>query len=210
MRKLGCVLMIFLLLLTGCGGKGLDEAEQAALDIRARYLSAAGFTATLDITADYGQRVFDCVLALEHTAGEESVLTVMEPELLSGVTARLKDGESLLEFDGVRLETGALSGTGLSPMDCVPWLLEEIQGGFLSTWGLEDLGERACVRVTTSDPALPLGSGQEASLWFDRESFAWVRGEISVDGAMVLACQVSDFTWKEREAEHGADEQDLG
>lgn len=196
MRKLGCVLMMTILLLSGCGGGGIDEAEQAALDIRAKYLAMTGCTATLDITADYGERIFECVLSLDHTAGGETVLTVQEPEILQGVTARLKDGESMLEFDGVRLETGELSSTGLSPIDCVPYLLEQISGGFISTWGIEMLEERECVRFTTSDPNNTLGVGQETSLWFDRESFALVYGEIAVDGTMVLNCWVRDFMWK--------------
>lgn len=196
MRKKLCALMIPLLLLTGCGGK-LDEAEQAALDIRGTYLSMAGFTAVLDVTADHGQRVFSCVLALDHTAGEESVLTVVEPELLSGITARLREGESALEFDGVYLETGPLSDTGLSPMDCVPYLLREIQEGYISAWSLEELEERECVRFTTSAPDSAPGVGQECRLWFDRESFALCRGEIWAGESLALSCDVSDFIWKE-------------
>jgi len=197
-RKLGCVLMMTVLLLTGCS-KGIDEAEQAALDIRAAYLSMAGCTATVEVTADYGERVFECVLALDHTAGGDTLLTVAEPELLRGVTARLRDGESLLEFDGIRLETGALSDTGLSPIDCVPVLLKAIQEGFISAWSMESLGERECVRFTTSNPDDQPGEGQEIHLWFDKENFALVRGEISVNGVMSLRCEVNDFTWKEKE-----------
>lgn len=199
MRKAWCALMIPLLLLAGCGGKGLDKAEQAALDIRARWLAMAGCTARLEITADYGERVFSCVLALDHTAGGDTLLTVEEPELLRGVTARLRNGESLLEFDGVQLETGALPDTGLSPIDCVPYLLKEIREGYISSWSMETLGERECVRFSTSDPELGPGQGQETALWFDQDSDALVRGEITVDGVMVLRCEISDFTWKEKE-----------
>lgn len=190
--------MIPVLLLAGCSG-GVDEAEQAALDVRACYLAAAGCTAELDITADYGQRVFSCVLAMEHTAGEETVLTVIEPELIAGITARLKDGESTLEYDGVYLETGALSAAGLSPIDCIPYLWQEIREGYIASWGLETLGEQACVRFSTADPNAAPGEGQETTLWFVREDFALCRGEISVDGRMVLACDVKNFTWKEKE-----------
>lgn len=199
MRKAWCALMIPLLLLVSCGGKGGNEAEQAALDIRAKYLSMAGCTATLDITADYGERVFSCVLSLDYTAGGDTVLTVQEPDILQGVTARLRNGESLLEFDGVQLETGALSQTGLSPIDCVPYLLKEIREGYISSWSMETLGERECVRFSTSDPELRPGQGQETGLWFDRESYALVRGELAVDGTMVLCCEISDFAWKEKE-----------
>ncbi len=199
MRKIWCALMIPLLLLTSCGGKGGNDAEQAALEIRAKYLSMVGCTATLDITADYGERIFECVLELDHTTGGDTVLTVREPELLQGVTARLKNGESLLEFDGIQLETGALSDTGRSPIDCVPYLLKEIQEGFISAWSMELLGERECVRFTTSDPNNQPGQGQEVHFWFDKARCALVQGEISVDGFTALRCEVSDFTWKEKE-----------
>lgn len=198
MRKGLCALMIPLLLLSACGGGTAgDEAEQLALEVRAEYLSAVGCTAVLDLTADYGDRVFSCVLALDHTAGEETVLTVVEPELLAGVTARLKDGESLLEFDGVVLETGPISPEGLSPLDCVPFVWKEIQEGYISQWGFEPLGERECLRLSTSDPSLDPGEGTVCAVWFDRESHALLRAEVAVDGFTALRCAVSDFMWKE-------------
>ena len=197
-RKWYCALMIPLLLLAGCGGRrGGDEAEQLALDIRAEYLSMAGCTARLAVKADYGDRVFECVLDLDHTAGTETALTVVEPELLSGVTARFRTGSTLLEFDGTSLETGALTPEGLSPLECVPFLLKEIQEGFISQWGMETLGETECVRFTTSDPTLKMGQGTEVSLWFEREGYALKQSEITVEGVSVLRCAVTDFIWKE-------------
>lgn len=199
MRGKLCALMMTLLLLAGCGGGGVDEAEQLALDIRAEYLSMAGCTATLDLTADYGDRVFECVLLLDHTAGVETALTVAEPEILEGVAARLREGETLLEFDGMTLETGPLDAEGLSPLEGVPFLLREIQEGFISQWGLETLGETECVRFTTADPTLAAGEGTEATLWFDKETYALKRGELAAAGVTVLRCEVSDFNWKEKE-----------
>ena len=199
MRVAVCALMMTLLFCAGCGGQKIDEAEQMALDIRSRYLSMSGCTAMLEITADYGDRVFECALELDHTAGGDTVLTVTEPEILRGVTARLKDGNSYLEFDGLMLDTGPLSPEGYSPIDCVPFLLEQIRGGFISRWGLETLGEQECVRFTTGDPAGQTGEGTECELWFDKESFALMKGEIAVDGSMVLRCDVREFSWKEKE-----------
>ena len=199
MRGKLCALMMTLLLLAGCGGGGVDEAEQLALDIRAEYLSMAGCTATLDLTADYGDRIFECVLLLDHTAGVETALTVAEPEILEGVTARLREGATLLEFDGMTLETGPLDAEGLSPLEGVPFLLREIQEGFISQWGMEMLEETECVRFTTADPTLSAGEGTEATLWFDKENYALTRGELAAAGVTVLRCEVSDFNWKEKE-----------
>ena len=199
MRARVCVLMITLLFLAGCGGQKIDQAEQLALDVRSQYLSMAGCTATLEITADYGDRVFECVLVLDHTAGGATVLTVAEPEILRGVTARMENGTGLLEFDGVMVDTGPVVPEGYSPIDCVPFLLEEVRGGFISRWGLETVGERECVRFTTADPSVRPGAGTECEFWFDRETLALLKGEVSVDGSMVLRCETEDFTWKEKE-----------
>ena len=71
-------------------------------------------TAQLSVTADYGQRVYEFELDAA-VNGEETVLTVTAPELIAGVTARTAGTEGALEYDGVILETGALSRGGLSP-----------------------------------------------------------------------------------------------
>ena len=199
MRARVCALMIIFLCLTGCGGQKIDEAEQLALDVRSKYLSMAGCTATLEVTADYGDRIFECVLELDHTVGGTTVLTVKEPEILQGVAARLENGTGFLEFDGVIVDTGSVSPEGYSPLDCVPFLLEEVRGGFISRWGLETMGERDCVRFATADPSAQQGTGTECEFWFDRGTLALLKGEVSVDGSMVLRCETDDFTWKEKE-----------
>ena len=78
-------------------------------------------------------------------------------------------------------------------------ILQAIQEGYISVWGLETLGERECVRFTTSNPELRPGEGQEIHLWFDRESYALLRAEFTMVGFMALRCEVNDFTWKEKE-----------
>ncbi len=94
-----CVLMMILgLSLSACGGaEGGNRAEQLALDIRGEYLEMGGCTASLELTADYGQRVYVFTLELQYTKGGETVLTVTAPEDIAGVTARLKDGAATQE-----------------------------------------------------------------------------------------------------------------
>lgn len=197
MRKRWLGTLLCLLLLGGCSRSLVDEAEQMALDARARYLAAPGLTATWDITADYGERVFSCRLAVEHTAGEETSLRVLEPELLQGVTARLQDGESLLEFDGVVLDTGSISPEGQSPLDCVPFFLKELQSGYLSQWELGTLEETPCLHLVTTDPSLPEGEGTRCELWLAQEDSALLRAELAVEENTVLQCVVQEFQWKE-------------
>lgn len=188
-----CVLMMPLLL-SACGGAaGQSGPQQRALAIRTEYLAADGCTAKLDVTADYGQRVYTYTVDVSVTGGE-SALTVIAPEELAGITARLTDGESQLEYDGAVLETGPLSGDALTPLSAVPALLEYARSGFMDSCAAEQLGERETLRVLCRDPECFPGQGQEVTLWFDLASHELVQGEVSVDGYRVILCKFESFT----------------
>lgn len=191
MRKcLVCVLMTTFLL-AGCGKAGVSEAEELALAIRGEYLAMDGCAARAAITADYGQRVYQYELAVA-VSGEETVLTLSAPETVAGLSARLDGEESLLEFDGVSVETGPLDETGLTPVSAVPALLEAAKSGYITACALEEDG--AVLRVDCGDPAGSPGTGTETALWFDAATHALTRGEISSDGFRVILCEFSDFT----------------
>ena len=148
MKRLCAPMMTLCLLLAACGGgSGGRGDEELALDIRAEYLGMAACAATAEITADYGQRVYEFTLDLQYTKGGETVLTVTAPEDIAGVTARLKDGAATLEYDGASLETGELDGQGLSPVSALPALLNAVQTGFIAEVGREDLDETATLRI---------------------------------------------------------------
>ena len=66
-RRLLCVPMMTLVLLTACGGTAAgDPAEGLALAVRGEYLAMERCAAEVEITADYGQRVYEF---LQHKTG---------------------------------------------------------------------------------------------------------------------------------------------
>lgn len=187
-----CVLMISLLL-SGCGtAEGTIGLQEQALIIRGSYLESAGCTAKLNVTADYGQRVYTYTADVTVT-GEETVLTVTQPQELAGVTARMIGAQSRLEYDGAILETGPLDAEGLTPLRAVPALLECARSGFIDNCAAESLGEMDALRVLCRDPERPAGQGRETTLWFDVQTGALVRGEIAVDGYRVILCEFLQF-----------------
>lgn len=195
MGRRGCVCaltMILCLALSACGG-GATGAEQLALEIRGEYLAMAGCTSALTVTADYGQRVYEYGMDLAYRREGESVLTLTGPESVAGVTARLEDGGGSLEYDGVRVETGPLDETGLSPMEGPAVMLDCALRGFLAECVLEEGEDARTLRVICRDPERPAGQGRECSLWFDPDSHALLRGELSRDGYTVIRCVFSDF-----------------
>ena len=67
-RRLLCVPMMTLVLLTACGGTAAgDPAEELALAVRGEYLAMERCAAEVEITADYGQRVYEFLLSAAGT-----------------------------------------------------------------------------------------------------------------------------------------------
>lgn len=182
-----CVLMISLLL-AGCGGRGNGTPMDRALAVRGEYLSAGGCTARMQVTADYGQRVYTYGVDVQ-VSGGETVLTVREPAEIAGITARLRAGESDLRCDDAVLETGPLAEDGTTPISAMAALLEATRSGFIDSCGTE--GDT--LYILCRDPAEPPGCGREIALWFDGADSRLLRGEVTVDGRRVIRCEVEHF-----------------
>ena len=188
------MILALLLALSACGGGAEgSQAEQLALELRGAYLALEGCTASIEVTADYGQRVYQYAMDLSWQREGETVLTVTAPENVAGVTARILEGETALEYDGMRVETGPLDDSGMSPVDAVPVLLDYAEGGFIAACGMETLEEQEVLRVDCREPEAAAGTGRECSLWFDPSTHALLRGELSQDGFTVIQCVFTEF-----------------
>lgn len=196
MRKQICALMMTLVLLTGCSRGGQEagnSAEELALLIRAEYLAMTACSASVDITADYGQRIYEYSMNISWQKGGETRLTVTAPENIAGITARIQDGTSYLEYEGASLETGVLSGTGLSPVEVVPATLNYIRSGYIGECDFETVGEKELLWFCCRDPECEPGIGTEAAFWFDPETHALIQAEILSDGYCVVRCVFREF-----------------
>ena len=138
MRRTILFLLAMLLILSGCG-RGDRDAERL-LEIRTRALAAA-CAMEASVTADYGDRVYEFVLRLEESAPGEGVVSVLAPETLAGVTVSYTAGNGTLRYDDLTLDTGALTKTGLSPMEALPALLTSWRSGAVTSVGREKIGE---------------------------------------------------------------------
>jgi len=184
--------MTLALLLAGCGGEE-GQAEERMNTVRGRYLEMTACSGHADLTADYGQRVYIYGLDFTWKQEGETVLTLTAPEDVAGVTARIAAGETALEFGGTMVETGPLDSSGLSPIDALPALLAYAREGFAAECVLEDWDGEERLHVTCRDPEEEPGTGVECELWFEPESAALLRGELSAEGFTVIQCEVSGF-----------------
>lgn len=184
-------LMMSLFLLAGCagGGGGEPTGEELALVIQKEFSQMTACSCQASISADYGDKVFDCVVDVTYDTAAGAELTLVEPEIARGVTARIARGETSLSYGTFSLDVGPLTENGLSPVGAVPALWAQIARGYIAGAELEE----GTLRVTYRQGDDPPGVGLEAEVTFDAQSHAPLAGELYSDGARVVAVQVSDF-----------------
>ncbi len=193
--KLLCPPMILLLLLAlaSCTAKGEAEADQLALSVRDTYLAAESCTGNMMVKADYGKRVYEYGVHFTWKPNGEVSMTLTSPEEVEGITVGIAQGETCLEFDQVRLETGPLGEDGLSPMDGFPFLMRCLTEGYQAECSYEPLGDRETLRIACRAPETAPSQGTEGVLWLDKETGALLRGEVRSQGETVITCVVQEF-----------------
>ncbi len=185
-------MILLLALLCACGGGNADN--ELVLSLREDVQNIDAWSGEMELTADYGQRVYDYSVSFTGDREEGTTLTITAPEEAEGITAVAKEGQTWLDYDGVRLETGPLDPQGLSPMDALPALLTELETGTVAEVGTETDGDLSLLRLTLRDPEVTPGTGRETVFWFDKAQKTLLRAELRNDGATVVSCVFSSFT----------------
>lgn len=186
MRRWIVPVLMISLLLGGCG----NSAQEKLTRQRETLADAGTIAFTAEITADIGSEVFSCTARCSWTP-EETVIELTAPENLAGIRARLRDGETLLEYEQISLGVGNAGATELSPAAAVPLLAEALRSGFLQRCWTERQEERELLaaQIYVSDAA-------ELTVWYDGETLAPAAAEFSRDGAMALRCEITDFNFQ--------------
>lgn len=181
MKRLYLPLLICLcLLLSGCGQSGAQNRfVQFTEELREKELMS--FNAQL--RCEYEDRSMDFTLAYE--ADDEGCrVTVVAPELIRGIRAHAKAGETSVEFDGVILDTGPLDDYGLSPMSALPVLIEAVKTGYVdSVW--EEDGQYAALIVPSDNMKVQLN--------LDKYTMRPVYAELVSDGRVTVFISISDW-----------------
>lgn len=156
MRRALWILLLPLLLLAGCA----NGAETGFERFRALLPDAVHVTA--ELRCEYDERSLAFTLRCDETE-EGCTVSVLAPQEIAGVSVKLGEGLSQLNFDGVTLDCGDLNDYGLSPVTALPTLLQALREGHAesywteggSTLGELTLDDHVSAQVTLSETLSP-------------------------------------------------------
>ena len=188
MRKWLCVPMMTLcLLLVSCGG---TEEET---DPRQPYRDMDGCRMEAEVTCTQFDRLWTAKLACDYVPEGETRVEVLAPDHIAGVTAVLRGEELTLEYQDLCLDAGTLSAQRISPAACLPRLISALREGWLLEENEEVWEETPCRRLSLDQTGTD-GGKIVSTVWL-REDGTPLRGEIGVDGEIILTAEFTDFAF---------------
>ena len=176
--------MLVLCFLTGCSGAAKEIERGMAL--RSKLLKAKSCTFDAEITADYGDKLYQFSMACQGDAQGNMTFTVTAPETIAGITGRIAQGEGRLTFDDAALQFDLMADGQVTPVSA-PWiLLKTLRGGCLTAAGLEEDLLRLTMDDSYAEDALRM------EIWLNGDDLP-VRGEIYYGGRRILSLDVKNF-----------------
>ena len=188
MRRLIFVLCL-ILILSACGSRP-NPREQALL-LRERYAGLESIDMTINVRADYGDRVYDYKLSYNGDIGSGR-LRVLGPESIAGMTAEYSEGGTALVFDSTELYTGEIDESGLSPLDAVPASLKAWAEGYIRESWYERLGDYDCIVILTD-----INDDVQLYTWFELDSMLPVQADVMSDGHTAVSMKYENVILNE-------------
>lgn len=183
MKKFG-VLVILLLLLTGCSNASKEIERGMAL--RSKLLQASSCTFDAEITADYGDKVYTFAMSCQGDPKGNLTFTVTAPETIAGITGKISSEGGRLTFDDTALQFDLMADEQVTPVSG-PWIfLKTLRSGYLTSACTEDEQLRLSIDDSYEDDALHL------DIWLDAGDIP-TRAEILYDGRRILTLTVKNF-----------------
>ena len=184
MKKSILILLPLCLLLAGCGSTKREAVQSYYAAIRSARAEAQ---VVVHLASD--DRCF--TLAADYDREKGTTTTIVEPELLRGLSATVTAEDMQLLYDGSVWPAG--DGGSLSAANCLPMLLHAAGEGFVTREGTDRIDGREAIFLTTeaSDRA---GEKFACTLWVQPETFAPWAAELSRDGRVLLTVTFAQFT----------------
>ncbi len=171
--------LLLALLLSGCGSSAQPRFEAFSRELAQQ--EELSFTA--ELTAAYPDHSADFTLRYALENGVQRI-TVLAPQRISGISARVEAGGTALEYDGMILDTGELDCYGLTPMSALPVLVDALCRGHADAFWDED-GLDA-VEILYDDHSI-------VRVWFSEDSVP-CRAELISDGLLTVSVEIKNWS----------------
>lgn len=187
MRRIAWTLavpMMLLFLLCACGRKETDPL-QAPMDFRGTLLAQGGCHFVAEACAETGDRAWELTLDCVLDAEGSGTVTVLAPETIAGVTARIEGTDGSLSYDTLVLGLGTLSDSELAPAAAPGRLVRAWARDWISSAGAEDGSLLVCYG----------GQAMEVRTRFGADGTP-VQAELLQNGKTCFTAELQNFEWK--------------
>ena len=187
MRMKVCVpMMLLCLLLSGCGTEKKED-----VNLRDPYQTMEGCQMEAVVRCSEKDLAWEATMRCTYLP-EESRVEVVQPETLAGVRAVVRQDGWQLEYEELCLDIGPLSQEEISPVLALPRLMEALRSGWLLEENRETWQDEPCLRLMV-DQTGEQGGKIYSTIWLKEADGTPLRGEITVDGAVILTIEFTAF-----------------
>ena len=187
MKQLCALLALLALLLTGCAA---GQTDTRAGDLQQKYAALSGCDASVlvAVVRDGETRQYTLDIVKD---GDETRVTVREPEALSGVSAVVSGDALSLEFDGMALDAGSMDER-ISAVNASDIVLRAAASGYVTERNRERYEDTDALRLCFETEQG--GERLYVTAWFDAED-APLYAELERGGEVLAYLEFTDFVF---------------
>ena len=176
MKRYAAMMICLAALLSGCAA---EQTDTRAEDLQRRYAAMDGYAATVELTTAERDESTRYRLDVKRE-GEETRVTVLEPEAIAGVGATISGDALSLTYDGMTLAAGGAE-TELNAVNGTDVVLRAAAEGFITEQNAERYGDtdalRLCLETELNGETLYVTAyfdANDAPLYAEIERDGWV------------------------------------
>ena len=174
------------IMLPGCSD---DDPLGPAMELRSRLASSNGYSFDTQITADYGDKMYNFEMNCRVDDTANVTFTVIDPETIAGITGTVSSKGGKLTFDDTALAFELLADGQFSPVSA-PWVLvHTLHYGYITSCAKVEGGTMVSIDDSYEDDALNL------SVWLGQDGLP-TGAEILWRGRRVLSLTVKNFSFQ--------------